>query len=79
MSRLAEAACEEILFIGRQETQCALLQSAAGPKPFAVLVFRGTTGFRNWLLDLDVRPDSPLSAGRPPGAHMHPGFPAPDR
>jgi hypothetical protein len=53
---LAEAACEEILFIGRQETQCALLQSRAGPKPFAVLVFRGTTGFRNWLLDLDVRP-----------------------
>ena len=66
---LTEAACEEILFIGRQETQCALLQSRNGPKPFAVLVFRGTTGFRNWLLDLDVRPEK---MGR--RAIVHRGF-----
>ncbi|MDJ0857424.1 MAG: lipase family protein [Desulfobacterales bacterium] len=66
---LAEAACEEIHFIGRQEIQCALMQSQAGPKPFAVLVFRGTTGFRNWLLDLDVRPEK-----MGPRATVHRGF-----
>ncbi len=54
---LARVGCEEILFIHRQETQCALIQSTGDPTAFAVLVFRGTTGFRNWLLDLDIRPE----------------------
>ena len=53
---LAQVGYEEIRFIRRQETQCALVQPIAGKPSFAVLVFRGTTGFRNWLLDLDVRP-----------------------
>ncbi|MDJ0666119.1 MAG: lipase family protein [Desulfobacterales bacterium] len=54
---LAKVACKEILFIHRRETQCALIQSTRAAAPFSVLVFRGTTGFRNWLLDLDVRPE----------------------
>ncbi len=54
---LAKVACEEIIFIHRRETQCALIQSTRTSVPFSVLVFRGTTGFRNWLLDLDVRPE----------------------
>ncbi len=54
---LSQVACAETLFIGRQETQCALVQSTGGKASFAVLVFRGTTGLRNWLLDLDVRPE----------------------
>ncbi len=54
---LAQVACEEVLFIHRQETQCALIQPTGNASAFAVLVFRGTTGFRNWLLDLDVRPE----------------------
>jgi pimeloyl-ACP methyl ester carboxylesterase len=53
---LAQVGCEEVQFIRRQHTQCALIQSSGGRPSFAVLVFRGTTGFRNWLLDLDVRP-----------------------
>jgi pimeloyl-ACP methyl ester carboxylesterase len=53
---LAQVGCEEIRFIHRQETQCALVQPTGGRPSFTVLVFRGTTGFRNWLLDLDVRP-----------------------
>lgn len=53
---LAQVGCEEILFICRQHTQCALIRSRGNGPSFAVLVFRGTTGFRNWLLDLDVRP-----------------------
>lgn len=66
---LAQVACREVLFIRRQETQCALIQPAAEPAAFAVLVFRGTTGFRNWLLDLDVRPEK-LDGG----ATVHRGF-----
>jgi hypothetical protein len=66
---LAQVACREVLFIRRQETQCALIQSAVDPAAFAVLVFRGTTGFRNWLLDLDVRPEK-LGAS----ATVHRGF-----
>ncbi len=54
---LAQVDCEEILFIRRQETQCALIRPRRSPPAYAVLVFRGTTGFRNWLLDLDVRPE----------------------
>ena len=54
---LGQVACEEILFIHRRETQCALIQSTRESAPFGVLVFRGTTGLRNWLLDLDVRPE----------------------
>ena len=54
---LAQVRCKEILFIHRRETQCALIQSTRAATPFSVLVFRGTTGFRNWLLDLDVRPE----------------------
>lgn len=54
---LAKVACKEILFIHRRETQCALIQSNSASAPFSALVFRGTTGFRNWLLDLDVRPE----------------------
>ena len=66
---LAQVACEEMLFIGRQETQCALIQSGEASTSFAVLVFRGTTGLRNWLLDLDVRPEK-LGAR----ATVHRGF-----
>ena len=48
----------EALFLSRQETQCALIQTMPHHRPpFAVLVFRGTTGLRNWFLDLDVRPE----------------------
>ncbi len=47
----------ETLFLSRQETQCALLRTGPDHQcPFAALVFRGTTGLRNWFLDLDVRP-----------------------
>ena len=53
---LAQVGCKEVRFIHRQTTQCALIASTDGRPAFAVLVFRGTTGFRNWLLDLDVRP-----------------------
>lgn len=55
---LATVGLREALFLGRQDTQCALLRSAPHNRPpFAVLVFRGTTGLRNWFLDLDVRPE----------------------
>ena len=53
---LTQVGCEETRFIRRQKTQCALVQPIVGRPSFAVLVFRGTTGFRNWLLNLDVRP-----------------------
>lgn len=53
---LAQVACEEVLFIRRQETQCALIQPIGGRPSFTVLVFRGTTGFRSWLRVLDMRP-----------------------
>ena len=54
---LARVGLRETLFLSRQETQCALLRSLPQhSQPFAVLVFRGTTGLRNWFLDLDVRP-----------------------
>jgi len=55
---LAGVGMREALFLSRQETQCALLRSGLPHwPPFAVLVFRGTTGWRNWFLDLDVRPE----------------------
>lgn len=54
---LAQMACREVLFIRGRETQCALIQPATTSTPFAVLVFRGTTGFCNWRLNLDFRPD----------------------
>jgi len=48
----------EALFLNRQGTQCALIRTVPHQRPpFAVLVFRGTTGLRNWLLGLDVRPE----------------------
>jgi hypothetical protein len=47
----------ETLYLSRQATQCALIRTLPHRRPrFAVLVFRGTTGLRNWFLDLDVRP-----------------------
>jgi hypothetical protein len=55
---LAAVGLRETLFLSRQETQCALLRTVhPSPHPFAVLVFRGTTGLRNWFLDIDVRPE----------------------
>lgn len=55
---LASVGLRETLFLNRQETQCALLRTVhPSPYPFAVLVFRGTTGLRNWFLDVDVRPE----------------------
>ena len=55
---LASVGLREALFLRRQDTQCALLRTAPHRRPpFAVLVFRGTTGLRNWFLDLDVRPE----------------------
>jgi triacylglycerol lipase len=60
----------EALFLSRQETQCALIRTLPHQRPpFAVLVFRGTTGLRNWFLDLDVRPE-PLA----PRTVAHRGF-----
>ncbi|MGD8252391.1 MAG: lipase family protein [Desulfobacterales bacterium] len=43
-----------------------------GPGPdglISVVVFRGTTGFRNWLIDLDTRPTH-----WPEGGRVHRGF-----
>jgi triacylglycerol lipase len=55
---LARVGLREALFLNRQETQCALIRTLPHHRPpFAVLVFRGTTGLRNWFLDLDVRPE----------------------
>lgn len=55
---LMRAGLREALFLNRQETQCALVRTLPHHRPpFAVLVFRGTTGLRNWFLDLDVRPE----------------------
>jgi triacylglycerol lipase len=55
---LAAVGLRETFFLSRQETQCALLRTMPPcPDPFAVLVFRGTTGLRNWFLDIDVRPE----------------------
>lgn len=54
---LRSVGLREALFLSRQETQCALIRTLPHQRPpFAVLVFRGTTGLRNWFLDLDVRP-----------------------
>lgn len=54
---LTRVGLREALFLSRQETQCALIRTLPHHRPpFAVLVFRGTTGLRNWFLDLDVRP-----------------------
>jgi len=54
---LRSAGLRETLFLSRQETQCALLRTLPHrSQPFAVLVFRGTTGLRNWFLALDMRP-----------------------
>jgi hypothetical protein len=56
---LAEVGLREALFLSRQETQCALIRATPRHRsPFTVLVFRGTTGLRNWLRDLDVRPEA---------------------
>jgi hypothetical protein len=66
---LKRVGCRETIFIRRRETQCALIQPVADAAQFAVLVFRGTTGYRNWLLDLDVRPER-IDAG----AIVHRGF-----
>lgn len=55
---LSRVGLREALFLSRQETQCALIRTLPHRRPpFAVLVFRGTTGLRNWFLDLDVRPE----------------------
>jgi triacylglycerol lipase len=55
---LKRVGLRETLFLNRQETQCALIRTLPHHRPsFAVLVFRGTTGLRNWFLDLDVRPE----------------------
>lgn len=55
---LKRVGLRETLFLSRQETQCALIRTVPHQRPaFAVLVFRGTTGVRNWFLDLDVRPE----------------------
>jgi triacylglycerol lipase len=67
---LLSVGLREVLFLSRQETQCALLRTLPHHRPpFAVLVFRGTTGLRNWFLDLDVRPER---IG--PRAVVHRGF-----
>jgi len=55
---LMRVGLREALFLSRQETQCALIRTLPQHRPpFAVLVFRGTTGLRNWFRDLDVRPE----------------------
>ena len=55
---LKRVGLRETLFLSRQETQCALIRTVPHQRPpFAVLVFRGTTGLRNWFLDLDIRPE----------------------
>ena len=67
---LARVGLREAVFLSRQETQCALIRTTPQHgRPFAVLVFRGTTGLRNWFLDLDVRPE-PLA----PRMVVHRGF-----
>jgi hypothetical protein len=67
---LMRAGLRETLFLNRQETQCALIRTLPHHRPpFAVLVFRGTTGLRNWFLDLDVRPERLA-----PRAVVHRGF-----
>ncbi|MGD9331185.1 MAG: lipase family protein [Desulfobacterales bacterium] len=67
---LRSVGLREALFLHRQDIQCALIRTAPHQRPpFAVLVFRGTTGLRNWFLDLDVRPE-PIA----PQAVVHRGF-----
>jgi len=67
---LKRAGLREALFLNRQGTRCALVRTLPHHRPpFAVLVFRGTTGLRNWFLDLDVRPERLA-----PGTVVHRGF-----
>lgn len=67
---LSMVGLREAVFLSRQETQCALIRTMPQHRhPFAVLVFRGTTGLRNWFLDMDVRPE-PLA----PRTVVHRGF-----
>lgn len=67
---LSEAGLRETVFLSRRGTQCALIRTTPNRRPpFAVLVFRGTTGLRNWFIDLDVRPEALA-----PRAVVHRGF-----
>lgn len=59
----------ESRFINSGDIQCALFQTFKKGKPASVVIFRGTTGFRNWLLDLDAWP-----VDWPPGGRVHRGF-----
>lgn len=66
---LASVGWREIRFINRGDIQCALFQTFKKGEPITAVIFRGTTGFRNWLLDLDVWP-----VDWPPGGLVHRGF-----
>lgn len=59
----------EIRFINSGGIQCALFQSLDPEVKLSAAVFRGTSGLRNWLLDLDTRPVDWTSGGQ-----VHRGF-----
>ncbi len=59
----------EAWFLNQGGIQCGLFEGPGPDGLISVLVFRGTTGFRNWLIDLDTRP-----AYWPGGGRVHRGF-----
>lgn len=65
---LRAVALRESWFLSRNATECAIVQPQVG-EAFTVLVFRGTSELKDWLVDLDVRP-----ARGPGGGRVHRGF-----
>lgn len=61
----------ETCFVNRQGTQYALIESLVADKPFAVLVFRGSSQPLNWLTDINLMPSR-----WPPDGLVHQGFKA---
>ncbi len=65
---LEAAGLREQQFFAAGSTQCAIVRPTAGDA-FAILVFRGTSEFRNWLTNLRAIP-----ATWPQGGKVHRGF-----
>jgi len=67
---LAAVHLREYCFLNQNGIQCALITSCDNvARPFAVLVFRGTTSFEAWLSNLNIR-----QAGWDAGGLVHCGF-----
>jgi pimeloyl-ACP methyl ester carboxylesterase len=71
---LARVGLEEVLFLDRRGTQCAIVRAAAGvggngSRGFAALVFRGTEELRDWITDATF-----FRAQWERGGRVHAGF-----